>query len=243
MTPIRHLVLVMLLTLCAPLALAADVEHDDVPLLTVTGEGEVRVPPDRAIVRFGVVAQSEEAAAAQEQVNDAVADVIDQIKDAGVADKHIQTTDLSLGPIYDHSKSSRGEHQAPKIRAYRASYTVTVTVERIDNAGDVIDAGLEAGANQFHGIQFTLKDDSAARQTALQQAAGDARAKAKTISEAMGVGLIGVQSIDEGVSLDRPRPMHARAMAMEADAARAGASVQPGQLTVRATLTVRYRIE
>jgi len=241
MTLNRHLALVLLLAF-APLALAQD-DDDLPPLLTVTGEGEVQVPPDRAVVRFGVVAQSEEAAAAQEQVNELAAEVIVEIKDAGVAEKHIQTTNLSLQPIYDHSKSSRGPNQPPKIRAYRASYRVIVTVERIDHAGDVIDAGLEAGANQFHGIQFTLKDDAATRQTALQKAAGDARAKAKTISEAMGVGLIGVQSIDEGVSIDRPRPMHARAMAVQADAMGGGVSVQPGQLTIRATLTVRYRIE
>jgi uncharacterized protein YggE len=237
----RHLALVLLLAF-APLALAED-DDEQPPLLTVSGEGEVQVPPDRAIVRFGVVAQSEEAAAAQEQVNELAAEVIDEIKDAGVADKHIQTTNLSLQPIYDRGKSSMGPDNVPRIRAYRASYTVTVTVERIDNAGNVIDAGLGAGANQFHGIQFTLKDDAAARQTALQKAAADARAKAKTISEAMGVGLVGVQSIDEGVSFDHPRPRHARAMAAEADAMGGGVSVQPGQLTVRATLTVRYRIQ
>ena len=243
MTPIQYLALVMLLILCAPLAVAEEVDEDDLPVLTVTGEGEVQVPPDRAIVSFGVVAQSEEAAAAQEQVNELAAELIDEIKDAGIADKHIQTTNLSLQPIYDHSKRSVGPPQPPKILAYRASYNVTVTVERIELAGEVIDAGLGAGANQFHGITFTLKDDAAARQAALQKAAGDARAKAKTISEAMGVGLTGVQSIEEGVSYDRPMPMHGRAMAMEADAMGGGVSVQPGQLTVRATLTVRYRIE
>ncbi len=242
MTLNRLLTLVIFFALCAPLATAQD-DAEQPPLLTVTGEGEVQVPPDRAIVSFGVVAQSEEAAAAQEQVNELAAEVIDEIKDAGVAEKHIQTTNLSLQPIYDHHKTPMGPNQVPKIRAYRASYTVTVTVEQIEKAGDVIDAGLGAGANQFHGITFTLKDDSAARQTALQKAAGDARAKAKTISEAMGVGLVGVYSIDEGVSFDRPMPMHARAMAMEADAMGGGASVQPGQLTVRATMTVRYRIE
>ncbi len=229
-----------LLCTLAPAAMAAEEKAE--PSLVVNGVGEVRVKADQAIVTFGVVAQSEEAAAAQKQVNDTMADVLKALKRLNIGDQNFQTTNLSLQPIFEPSKSSGGREELPRIRAYRASYTLQVTVNNMEKAGSVIDEGLKAGVNQFQGIAFTLRDDSAARQEALKAAATDASTKAKTIADAMGVKLAGVAEIHESASGWHPQPMpHTmRGAMMAADAG--GASVQPGELTVRAELTVRYDI-
>jgi len=223
--------------LVAAPAVADDDDGDDGPTLVVTGEGSVDVTPDRAIVSFGVVAESEEAAAAQLQVNDTMADAIKAVKKAGIPDTHIATTGLQLHPRYKHNKST-GQSS---IDGYRASMTLSVTVDKIDQAGEVIDAALEAGVNQFQGITFTVKDNAAAQQVALAAAAASARGKAKAIADAMGVKLAGVAHIAEDAAGHRPpQPYPAARMAM-ADAAVA-TPVQPGQLTITAQLTVTYRI-
>ncbi|MGB7160524.1 MAG: SIMPL domain-containing protein, partial [Tepidisphaeraceae bacterium] len=71
------------------------------PSIIATGRGESKAPPDRAVVRLGAVAQAEQASAAQDQVNAIVGRAIDALKKvAGVAERDIQTADVSLAPVY-----------------------------------------------------------------------------------------------------------------------------------------------
>src|SRR3954451_1122455 len=71
-----------------------------VPVLTVSGDGEARVAPDEATVRPGVTAQAPTARAAQEQVNQAANAILAAVRKLGVAAEQIQTSDLSLNPVY-----------------------------------------------------------------------------------------------------------------------------------------------
>ena len=117
---------------------------------------------------------------------------------------------------------------------------MAITLHDIKPTGAVLDAALAAGANQIHGVQFGVKDNSAAKQAALKQAAVDAQGKAKAIAEAMGVDLGAVAYVQEqGVRVAPPMPMHhARMMASDAGAT----PMQPGLQTIHAQLTVSYRI-
>lgn len=212
------------------------VVEDREPTLVVTGRGQVQAAPDRAIVSFGAVAQAEDAATAQVEVNEIMQAAIDAIKGEDIEDNKLSTSNLNLHPIYDQ-KSSR-----ERVTAYRASYTLTVVVDDIEKAGDVIDAGLESGINQFQGVRFTLKDDTAARIDALKQASKDAATKAEAIADALGVKILGVKRITEsGDYYQPPQPMYAvrggMAMAAEMDT-----PVQAGELNINASVTVEYEI-
>ncbi len=227
------------------LLLAATALADDMvtprPMLSVSGRGEVTVEPDRAIVSFGAVVQTEEAAAAQEQVNETMSDTIDAITRLNIPRNKLTTTDLMLQPIYEPARAAAG--RTPKVTAYRASYTLTVVVDDIAKTGDVIDAGLSSGVNRFQDVQFTLKDDSAARNEALKQAVASARSKAAAIAEAMDVKLQYPLRISEGGDYGpMPRPTRAGGRAMMA-AAEFDTPVQAGELTISASVSVDYAID
>jgi len=133
----------------------------------------------------------------------------------------------------------RGE-QTPEIVGYRASNAVSVTVLNLQQVGPVIDAGLGAGANQLEGVVFGLQDDTGARRQALTKAAAEARAKADTIAEALGVKILSVHEVIEGgVSI---QPYVAAREVMMAARADVATPVSPGEVSVSAGLTVRYRI-
>ncbi|MGH7213989.1 MAG: SIMPL domain-containing protein [Tepidisphaeraceae bacterium] len=214
-----------------------------VPSLTVSGDAEVSVAPDRATVRLGAVGQAPTAAEAQNKVNEVVARAIDAIKDAGIDEKDIQTSGLSLQPVY--TQPQRGEAMAPdfqpRIVAYRASNTVQVTVNDVAKVGDAIDAGVKSGANQLEGISFDLKDDAAQRREALAQAVQEARAKAEALATAAGVKLGAFLDISESGVQVFPHQMPM--MAMRAEMGHAATPVQPGQVRVHASVTLRYRID
>ncbi|HEV2295303.1 MAG TPA: SIMPL domain-containing protein [Tepidisphaeraceae bacterium] len=216
------------------------------PSIVVTGRGEASAAPDRAVVRLGATAQAEQAQTAQDQVNAIVARAIDALKRAGIAERDIQTRDLSLHPVYSEAghipldQRGRGPRE-PRITGYRASNTVEVRVNEVGKVGAVIDAGVTAGANELQGVTFELKEDATARTEALKRAIEKARADAQTIADALGVTL---GPIDEALAGGRneifPQQRFA-GMAMEAMPA-SGTPVQPGEIDVGATVTLRYRI-
>jgi uncharacterized protein len=209
------------------------------PVLTVQGTSEVQVPADMATVRLGVIGQAPTAEAAQMAVNAAAGAVLAAVRQVGIDERHIQTSRLVLSPVY--SRPGGGDENVPRIEAYRATNSVSVRVEDLTLLGNVLDSGLGAGANQLEGVFFAVLDDRSARETALRQAIGEARAKAEAMASALGVRIDGVLSVDEGgVFVQQPQLELARGVALQAAVP---TPVSAGEITVSASVTVRYRID
>lgn len=209
-------------------------------MLIVAGEGQVQADPDFAIVRLGASVQAEEASEAQRQVNEIMQRSIEAVKNLGVDEQRIRTTDLSLYPVYDDRQPRDGEAQdEPRVVGYRASNVIAVELEDLKKIGEVIDVVIEAGANQLQGVEFQLRDDAIAKRDALRQAVESARMKARILAEAAGVSIGGIVELREGgTDVRPPEPMYRGGYAMEV----ASTPVQPGQLTVNASVTIVYRL-
>jgi len=216
---------------------------DVIPMLTVSGSGEARVAPDEANVRLGVIAQAPTARAAQDQVNRAAGAVLDAIRKLGIQAEDIQTSGLSLQPLYSQGRpGTENENQAPRITGYQANNTVTVRIEDLTKVGPVIDAGLGAGANTLDGVDFGLRNDEAARSQALADAAVKARAKAQTLAKALGLRLGEILEVAEGGISISPPPYPRGTMLRMAESSMADTPVSAGQVGVSASVTIRYRI-
>jgi uncharacterized protein len=205
------------------------------PALTVHGQGEVSVRPDRALVQLGAEAQASEAVVAQQNVNRIMERAIKQIRNTGIPVEAIQTSGLQLFPVYGQ-QGPRGDRQAGQetLIGYRAANMLRIRVDDIDQAGQVIDAGMAAGANRLHGVSFDIKQELPHRTKALQLAVEEARAKAQAIARALGQPLGPVRHVAEegGVGIPRPFGME-RAMAV-------ATPVQPGELQVQASVTMVF---
>jgi uncharacterized protein len=209
------------------------------PTLTVSGRAEISAEPDRAVVRLGVVGEGVEASAAQDQVNRAMEQVLEAVTGLDVPERSVRTEELSLYPIYSNEQPRPAqEQQEPRITGYRASNVVSVELDDLSRIGDVIDAGIEAGANQLQGISFQLRDDIAARSRALREAVQDARAQAEVLADAMDLRIRGVSQVIAGdYNLQPPMPGPQARFALSEMAA---TSVQPGQVNVSASVTVIF---
>lgn len=217
---------------------AAHIERP--PTLTVGGQGEVAAPPDRATVRLGAEAQAADAAAAQSTVNATMQKALAEIQRVGIPERAIQTTGLNLSPVYAPREPGQ-EAELPRVIAYRASNSIQVQVDDLARVGKVIDAGVAAGANRLQGVSFELQNDLPQRTRALTLAAQEAKTKAQTIAAALQVELGQVREITEGGVSVIPRQENfaaSRMMAMDA----APTPVQPGEVRVQASVTVRYEI-
>jgi uncharacterized protein YggE len=235
------LLTVALLLLPTTFLAEAHEPHPPLPLLTVTGTAESSAAPDRATLRLGTTAQAPTAAEAQAKVSAAVQKTIDSLKQLGIPPEDLSTSNLNLHPVYSQPNQRQmrdNEPFTPQITAYQASNTIEIRLGDLKKVGPAIDASVAAGANQVESLTFDLKDDTAPRSRALESAVKQARAKAETLAKAANVSLGQLHALDEATSAQPPIPY--RGMAMRAMAAESATPIEPGQVRVSATVTLRY---
>jgi uncharacterized protein YggE len=217
-----------LIILCACILPFANVYAAE-KLVTVTGEATIAVAPDTAMIRIGVSSQDKTAREAGELNARQMTAVLAAIKDAGIADRDIQTSRLSLQPQYDPNKSGTA-----RLTGFQATNQVMVRIRDIDKLPSVLDRAIAAGANEMSGIEFVVSEQSKLLDQARDDAIADARRKAELYAKAAGTKIGRVVSITEEGSSPPPRPMQA---------VRAGAvPVAPGEHTLRAVVTVSYEL-
>jgi uncharacterized protein len=223
--------------LCLPATAQRDRDTPDFPTLTVSGTGEVRVPPDFAIVRLGVTRRAATAGEAQDQVNSTAQQILTSFQGMELSKDAIQTSQLTLSPVF--GSRPQDQNETPRIAGYTASNVVTVRVERLASVGPIVDAALRAGSNELQGVSFGLRNEVPARERAIRLAVQEARDKATALANELGVRLVGLVEVNEGGVFVRPfQTAGGFAMARES----AATPVSPGEVTVQASLTLRYRL-
>ena len=214
----------------APTLLRASSSDPSPGTISVSGKGTVETQPDTASASFGVVTQGSYAQQAIESNAAAMRKVIDALKRAGVAEKDIQTQYVSLDPRYDNDGS--------RIVGYTATNTVSATVRRIAHVGDVIDAGIAAGANNVNGPTLSRDAQDKLYDEALQRAVADAKAKAEVLAKAAGVSVGAVQSVSEDEQLSgEPQPY-----AFEARLASGSTPIEAGTTKITANVRVVFAL-
>ncbi|HKX79606.1 MAG TPA: SIMPL domain-containing protein [Novosphingobium sp.] len=214
-------------------------------VLTVTGEGRSTRTPDVAVFNAGVTTQGKTAAEALGQNSRAMTQVIASLKRAGIAERDIQTSNLSVSPLYAEPRrlpDGSVEQQAPVIVGYQVSNNVSVRQRRLGDYGKVIDTLVSAGANQVNGPSFQLDDADPALDEARIEAMKKARARANLYAGAAGLKVVRILSISESGGYYQPQPVfYARDAAMAAPAP-PPAPVQPGELQLTASVTVLFEL-
>jgi hypothetical protein len=230
--PFPRLPLALALLVAAPL-MAATPEPATV---TVSADARVTAAPDLATIGAGVVTQAPDAATALAQNAERMERVVAALRKAGVAERDLRTSQLSVQPQYRY-----GEGRAPQITGYQASNQVTVRLRDLGKVGAVVDTLVKEGANTIDGPAFGIDRPEPLLDQARAEAVAAARARAEVLARAAGVSLKRVLSIQEGVMRPEPRPMM-RSVAMEADSV-GRSPVIPGEQELVATVTMVFEIE
>ncbi len=195
--------------------------------ITVSGTAAGRAVPDQATFSFGVQTEGASAKAALDANSARMTLVIAALKRAGIAEKDLQTQDVSVLPR---------QNEAGQITGYFANNSVQALVRKIAGAGAVVDAAVGAGANQSSGPSFDQSGRDAVYRSALRAAVADARTKAEALAAESNASLGRVTRIVEGFAAE-PVPMYDR---MAAQSAKAETPVEPGTQEVQATVTVTF---
>ena len=206
----------------------------DGTLLSVSASGEANRVPDVATLSAGVVTQAADANEALRANAAQMNRLMEAVRQAGIAERDIRTSDLGVSPQY-----RRADGEAREISGYEARNTVNLTLRDIGNLGSVIDALVAAGANQVHGPNFQIGEPDEAYDEARRAALEAARARAGLYADALGLRVRRIVSISEGGGGFHPMPM--MAMARAADSAES-TPVSPGESTVSVNLDVVFEL-
>jgi len=206
------------------------------PMIEVTGAGETKVTPDRALVYVGVQTKGRTAALAGAENAKLANAVLAAVRAAGIAREQVGTMNYSVQPSYRYFPDGR----KPELTGYDASNTVRVEVRSVDLVGKVIDAALGAGANNISGISFYASQMDSVRREAMAAATTDARLSAEVMARAAGGSLGPLMSLTTQMN-DGPRP-YVMAMAMRSKAADESTPVvAPTEQTVNASVVGRWQ--
>jgi uncharacterized protein YggE len=159
--------------------------------ITVSSTATVKAQPDEALVDLGVRSESADSASAFAQNAKDMQAVLDAVRDEGITDKDLQTTNVSL------EQSTQNQGKPNEQQVFVASNSVQVTIHDLSSVGAVIDAAVSAGADSVNDISFQLSNPNTIRTDALSQAVAGARTKADALAQAAGAEVVRVVTIDE----------------------------------------------
>jgi uncharacterized protein YggE len=200
------------------------------PGIAVVGSGTARAVPDVADWSFGVQSDAETASAALNAASEATRRIIGALGDEGIAKEDLRTEQVSLYP--------RTTDDGRAVIGYSATSSVHATVRDLGKAGSIVDAAVEAGANQVYGPSLRVADNRAQYRAAIEAALDDARARAQALAAKAGITLGGPVAIVESGG-GTPGPVYDRGLA---EAGGAGVPIEPGVDEIAATLMVTYAI-
>ncbi|MDZ4762824.1 MAG: SIMPL domain-containing protein [Alphaproteobacteria bacterium] len=203
--------------------------------ITLTGRGTVDHAPDIAMISLGVQVEAETASAAMTQQAEKMNGVLAAVKASGVADRDMQTSNLSLNPVYDYPNNQR-----PRLRAYAASNQLTIKVRDLANLGRTLDAVVKAGGNTINGVSFGIDKPEAFQNEARVSAIKDAATRAELYAQAVGYRVKRIVTVTENEYYAPPMPMMMN-QRMEMDAANA-TPVAAGEVSLTATVSVMFEL-
>jgi uncharacterized protein YggE len=215
--------------------------------ISVSGEGDAFVTPDVATFSFGVSADAAQVSDAQTNVTTKTNAIISALKQLGIADADIQTSDYSIYPKYTYTSTicqTNGicppSQQVPD--GYTVSNSLTVKVRNTDDAGKALAAVGDNGGTNVSGLSFTLDNPEAPQAEAQAKAIADAKAKALVLAKDLGVSLGQVVTFTDDSNSGQPMPIFMNALSAGATSAPSAPTISTGQNKVSDNVTITYEI-
>ncbi len=246
MKTLKFLIAPLALTMALPAAVQAQTGQPataaNATLLSLTAQGKSTRTPDLAVFNAGVVTQGKTASEALSANSAAMNQVIATLKGAGIADKDIQTSQISLNPLYSQPEYGPNgmPRQEPRITGYQASNNVSIRSRNISGFGKVLDALVASGANQVNGPSFQMAEPDAAMDEARIDAMKSARARAELYARAAGLRVVRIVSISESGGFSQPQPVFVRAM--KADMASSPTPIAAGEVEAEVNVSVQFEL-
>jgi len=211
---------------------------------SVQGSSTVKVMPDVVGTYFVIETKADTAAQANSlnsEVKQKMVDALEDIVGLGFEKKDLTTISSSVNEDCQWTKD--GE----KCNGYVAYHYLKLELDedKIDFAGAVIDAGVNAGANlQYINFELSSEKQNEYQTKALEAATKDAKSKAEGIAAGLGKRVGRVVSLTTGSNGGYYpwRAYDAIATSSVSEMKEAAANIQPGEQEVYGSVSVVYAL-
>jgi len=203
--------------------------------INVSGEGRVLASPDIGQVDLTVLSEAVTVAAAQKTNTDKMNKATQGIKDLGIKDADLKTTNYNINPNYQYTGGKS------VIIGYQVSQTLRVKIRDLTKVGDVLDRATALGVNQVGSLNFTFNDPENLKAQARADAIANAEQKARALARELGVTLGNVVSFSESDN-GLPTPIYYSAKDVGMGGGGTAPDVQTGQNEINITVNLAYEI-
>lgn len=216
----------------ATVALSAQ-EIAQQPYISVSGEGVIKVMPDRVLIHTGIENTGKDAKEVK-NLNDATIDkVIKFLKNFGIQPQDYQTTQVRLFRSYDSDK---------KRNVFKASQTLKITLKDVSKYDELMIGLMDQGINHIQGIEFTSSEMEKHKVEARKQAVLQAKKKAEDYVSVLGQKVGKALLIDEQNSGMFP-PMYRNAIMLEMESPSPRETLAIGEIEIKSQVQVRFLLE
>jgi hypothetical protein len=212
--------------------------------ITVSGTGEVVVKPDIATISFGVSAENLDVAKAQTESATKMNNIIDFLNKNGVDEKDIKTTNYSIYPRYDYTRTSSVYPYTGKqvLVGYVVSQTVEVKIRDISQSGKLLGGVGEFGVTDISGLNFSVDKIDDVKDQARELAIKDAREQARVLAKGLDVRLLKIVSFSENGNSPIYYGMMEKSMAVGMGGDAVAPQLPAGENKITSNVTITYEI-
>ena len=232
---------VALAAICASVAtasFAAPQGSFDTSEIHVTGQASRSVAPTYAILTLGITSENTNINAAKSNNDRIMSDLISRLSNLNVAKKDVYTSNISVSPTNDYQEGKRVN------TGYRVSNLVTVKINNLDSVGKVVDAAVNAGANDINSLSFQNDISQQLSDSLTTEAIQDGRHKAEVIAAALGrtLGPVKTVSISTPQTSSMDSGYYRNAIMLKASLETA-TPVEKGSLVVSQDANITYYLQ
>lgn len=208
-------------------------EVKQVPQISVTGEGRIKVVPDRVAINFGVKNVGKDAAEVKKLNDETIDKVLKYIKKFGIPASDFKTTQVSLNRIYDYEK---------KKQTYQANQSITILLKDITKYDELMMGLLDNGINTIDNVEFKSSKMEEHKSEARKVAILDAKKKAEDYASVLNQKVGKALSIADNSSYYQP-PMYKNSYAAVADSRESMETLAVGEIEVQTNVSVIFVLE
>lgn len=199
----------------------------------VTGEGIVKVAPDKVTIKSQIEHEGQSATSVKSQNDEVVNKVIKYLKSEGIAEKNINTNYINLNKRYNYND---------KTYTYVANQAISITLEDISKYESIMKGLLENGLNGINGIEFESSEIEKHKAEARRKAVLNAKEKAEALAKPLGQTVGKAYKISEGSSNNYQPVYGAMRIKGSADESSNQETMAPGEMEISIDVNVSFQL-
>ncbi len=230
--------------------------------MTLSGSGKITAIPDIATISFEIVNEGKSIQTITQDNNTKMTAVVNYLKQEGIDDKDIKTSQYNIDPVYEQ-KCSYNTPTSPgtitkqpdtqsiettktcssQISFYRISQTINVKIRDFNKIDNIIGKVSELGINNISNLAFTIDDPELLENQAKIEAIQNIKKRAFQFSNETGIKLGRIINISESNYYPEYQKTSIMLNTPNLTASTMPSPIEPGSLEINKTMSITYQIK